>query len=439
MSSRNRGRGSSNQDADEERRLWKEIVERGHDVDAKRARSEAIGNDIIALETEICALLDIPGSSTAVLDDKLERLYRENVKICEEVQHLLSGESNGTNLMDSLNILAALRGVSEETQASAAADRLSQRSSTAKGGRARPPPKAKPQSQSQAAHGTATPSAISTTTENSGLEEGGASTAAPSPRIHISTVGRLSGSGGANVKESKPSASSRANSVAATREPSVKLSLSVDKDRTAEKEDGAESVASSTDIAGTPSATAGPASASASGKASGSFSSLSGRPTNRLVLRMGEIVFCRHDFRGLSHSNPSTNKPGSGSTGDLPEGEGILCRVTNVIGEGKQRRYEVQDADTSGEPLPPPQRASVSQLMQIPLSNKGLSDLAKGRGVLAQYPDTTTFYKAEVAELWKGKKVSEGGGEVGMVRLNFQDDEVVREVERRFVLTEKSG
>ncbi|KAK5695499.1 hypothetical protein LTR97_009008 [Elasticomyces elasticus] len=438
MSSRNRGRGSSNQDADEERRLWKEIVERGHDVDAKRARSEAIGNDIIALETEICALLDIPGSSTAVLDDKLERLYRENVKICEEVQHLLSGESNGTNLMDSLNILAALRGVSEETQASAAADRLSQRSSTAKGGRARPPPKAKPQSQA-ATHGTATPSAISTTTENSGLEEGGASTAAPSPRIHISTVGRLSG-GGSNAKESKPSASSRANSVAATREPSVKLSLSVDKDRTAEKEDGAESVASSTDIAGTPSATTGPASASASGKPSGSVSSLSSRPTNRLVLRMGEIVFCRHDFRGLSHSNPSTNKPGSGSTDNLPEGEGILCRVTNVIGEGKQRRYEVQDADTSGEPLPPPQRASVSQLMQIPLSNnKGLSDLAKGRGVLAQYPDTTTFYKAEVAELWKGRKVGEvgGGGEVGMVRLNFQDDEVVREVERRFVLTEK--
>jgi hypothetical protein len=27
------------------------------------------------------------------------------------------------------------------------------------------------------------------------------------------------------------------------------------------------------------------------------------------------------------------------------EGEGILCRVTSVIGEGKQRRYEIIDAD----------------------------------------------------------------------------------------------
>jgi len=111
----------------------------------------------------------------------------------------------------------------------------------------------------------------------------------------------------------------------------------------------------------------------------------------------------------------------------MPEGEGILCRVTNVIGEGKQRRYEVQDADTSGDPLPPPQRASVSQLIQIPESNKGLSDLSKGKGVLAQYPDTTTFYKAELSEAWKGVRRNEEGTP-GMVRLNFQDDEMVREV-----------
>ena len=34
------------------------------------------------------------------------------------------------------------------------------------------------------------------------------------------------------------------------------------------------------------------------------------------------------------------------SKAEPPDGEGILCRVTSVIGEGKQRRYEVQDADT---------------------------------------------------------------------------------------------
>ncbi len=34
MSGRNRGRGTANQDADEERRLWKEIKDKAKDVDA---------------------------------------------------------------------------------------------------------------------------------------------------------------------------------------------------------------------------------------------------------------------------------------------------------------------------------------------------------------------------------------------------------------------
>ena len=49
------------------------------------------------------------------------------------------------------------------------------------------------------------------------------------------------------------------------------------------------------------------------------------------------------------------------------------------------------------------------------------------------YPDTTTFYRAEVSEAWPVKG-SGGGGEGGFVRLRFEDDEAVREVERRFVL-----
>jgi len=34
MSARNRGRANPNQDADEERRLWKEIKDKAKDVDA---------------------------------------------------------------------------------------------------------------------------------------------------------------------------------------------------------------------------------------------------------------------------------------------------------------------------------------------------------------------------------------------------------------------
>lgn len=76
--------------------------------------------------------------------------------------------------------------------------------------------------------------------------------------------------------------------------------------------------------------------------------------------------------------------------GRAAEGEGILCRVTSVIGEGKQRRYEIQDADPEPDPvtneLPAPYRASVAHLVPIPKTNESLGDLPKGKQVLAQYP-----------------------------------------------------
>ena len=302
------------------------------------------------------------------MDQRLEALYRENVKLCEDVQHIVDGKSNDMNLLDSLNILTGLRRASEET---AAQMQLSQPPQRAASGKLTRPPKKGSRSGGAAAS----------------TEDGEEASAAPSPRINLTN--RL------NAKDK-----SRQGSVATTRETSVKL------------EDGAESVASSADGAST---ATGPIASVPKA------SSTNPRISNRLVLTKGEIVFCRHD--------PKNFDPKKG--GDIPEGEGILCRVTAVIGEGKQRRYEVQDADTSGDP-PPPQRASVSQLIQIPEGNRGLSDLPKGKNVLAQYPDTTTFYKAEVSEAWRGGDKGEG-----LVRLNFQDDEQAREVERRFVLTEK--
>lgn len=115
------------------------------------------------------------------------------------------------------------------------------------------------------------------------------------------------------------------------------------------------------------------------------------------------------------------------------EGEGILCRVTSVTGEGKQRRYEVQDADPDTT-TPTPYKASIASLVPIPISSVGLPDLPRGKNVLAQYPDTTTFYKAEVSRPWKA-------GREEMVGLKFEGEEteVEREVERRFVLVEKGA
>jgi SAGA-associated factor 29 len=128
------------------------------------------------------------------------------------------------------------------------------------------------------------------------------------------------------------------------------------------------------------------------------------------------------------------------------EGEGILCRVTSVIGEGKQRRYEIIDADPDPPTPSIPYRASVNHLVPIPspTANTTLPDLNKGKNVLALYPGTTTFYKAEVVAGWRvsdGKvKKEEDGGEENLVRLRFEgEDEADREmsVERRYVLPDK--
>lgn len=278
------------------------------------------------------------------------------------------------NLLDSIKVLAGLREASAES-APAVQPPAGPRAASGKLGRG--PKKV----------GSKISSAVATAT----TEEADETSAAPSPRISI---------GGPASRLDGRDKSSRAGSIPATREASVKI------------EDGAESIASSADGAST-----------ATGPTKASSGSRSNRPSSRLVLSKGEIVFCRHDVKNFDAKK-----------GEYPEGEGILCRVTSVIGEGKQRRYEVQDADVSSDP-PPPQRASISQLVQIPENNKGLHDLPKGKSVLAQYPDTTTFYKAEVSEAWRARDLGIEKGE--LVRLNFQDDETSREVERRFVLTEK--
>ncbi|KAH0287204.1 hypothetical protein M436DRAFT_57096 [Aureobasidium namibiae CBS 147.97] len=348
MSSRNRQpRASLNQDADEERRLWNMIREGAKKIDSMVARSAAIGTEIIDVEKQQAALIEADELTDMTLDDRLESLYRENVKISEEVSHIIDGNSDDMSLLDSIKILAGLREASEESL------QLSRSHSNSKGGR----------------NANLKRKAGSMDVDD---EVGRVESPRPGPR-QGAEKDRLA------VSEGKSRERNRERSVTSTREVSVKL------------EDGAESVASTNEPR-----------------------------TSRLQLSLGAHVFYRNKGR-------------------TQEGEGILCRVTNVIGEGKQRRYEIQDADPDPVPggeLPPPYRASVAHLMPIPTENRGLADLNKGRNVLAQYPDTTTFYKAEVTTNWKSKDLSLDRGD--HVRLTFEGDEQkIMEVERRFVLAEK--
>lgn len=131
--------------------------------------------------------------SSADLDNRLETLYRENIKLSEGIQHIIEGASSDMNLLDSINILAGLRDASEEASRHA----LSLSSSKSRNATLK--------------------------RKAPGLEDGEDSSVAPSPRPSAQSRDRL----GVEKKEK------RGGSVPSTREVSVKI------------EDGAESVASS--------------------------------------------------------------------------------------------------------------------------------------------------------------------------------------------------
>ena len=69
-------------------------------------------------------------------------------------------------------------------------------------------------------------------------------------------------------------------------------------------------------------------------------------------------------------------------------------------------------------------KTTAASLIAIPGLDAMLPDFPSGKHVLARYPETTTFYKAEVRGIRKD-----------LYRLNFEDDQnQENEVHRRFVL-----
>ena len=71
-------------------------------------------------------------------------------------------------------------------------------------------------------------------------------------------------------------------------------------------------------------------------------------------------------------------------------------------------------------------KTTAAALIPIPTVGSPLPDYSKGKQVLAKYPETTTFYKAEVM-----------GMKRDVCRLRFEGEEEIgkeQEVDRRFVL-----
>lgn len=107
----------------------------------------------------------------------------------------------------------------------------------------------------------------------------------------------------------------------------------------------------------------------------------------------------------------------------------IQCIILQVIEKGSTKRYEVQDPepDENGHPGEK-YRTTAGALIAIPPPDTKLGDYEVGKQVLARYPETTTFYRAEVLGTTKTKDGS-------FCKLKFEDDaNQVNEVLRRYVL-----
>ncbi|KAI2831286.1 hypothetical protein CBS147343_3855 [Aspergillus niger] len=108
------------------------------------------------------------------------------------------------------------------------------------------------------------------------------------------------------------------------------------------------------------------------------------------------------------------------------EGEGIQCIIKAISGDGVKKRYDVQDPEPNenGE-QGAVYKTTAAALIPIPQIGSALPSFSVGKQVLARYPDTTTFYRAEVM-----------GSKKDVYRLKFEgeEDDKEMEVDRRFVL-----
>ncbi|KAL5392188.1 hypothetical protein DPSP01_000706 [Paraphaeosphaeria sporulosa] len=363
MAARSRPRGGQMKDEiDEERHLWNTIRADGRRFDQLMAQSDTLQEKILELAGQQEARKSRGDAPSSRIDNELDAALRENIKLSEEMLTLIKSDQ-GNDICEQLTVLSALRSADTDSSTS----------------RATNPGKSRDRGQNKRKLTDAADDRDSIAAD---------SPAVPSPKVVL---------GKDRDRLLPKSGSSRAGSVPAGRESSVKVED--------EKDDVKET-------------------------------------KQRLTV----------------HTEVLYRAPRSRSGPIQQEGEGTLHRITSVIGEGKQRRYEIIDSDP--DPLTPsiPFRASVATIVPIPpaASNLSLPSLEAKKNVLALYPGTTTFYKAEVVDGWKSLPGGNGGGKDGIkkeggaeekpgkeayVTLRFEgEDEVdmVNSVERRYVLPDKA-
>ncbi|PFH58021.1 hypothetical protein XA68_14245 [Ophiocordyceps unilateralis] len=112
-----------------------------------------------------------------------------------------------------------------------------------------------------------------------------------------------------------------------------------------------------------------------------------------------------------------------------PSSDWILGEVAAVMGEGKSRRYKVLDIEPDDQSKQKEYRSSASSMIAITPESQAdtLRNWEAGKVVLALYPNTTTFYKAEVHSM-------DGDLRVNLKFEGENDSTTLQQVERRFVI-----
>lgn len=114
------------------------------------------------------------------------------------------------------------------------------------------------------------------------------------------------------------------------------------------------------------------------------------------------------------------------------DGDWIQCNIIRLMGDGPKAKCEVQDPEPDENGLPgQTYKTTIGNLIPVHRENTGLPPYPKGAVVLARYPETTTFYKAEVMNTRR---------DICMLRFEGEEEiEKLTEVERRLVLEIPKG
>jgi SAGA-associated factor 29 len=158
---------------------------------------------------------------------------------------------------------------------------------------------------------------------------------------------------------------------------------------------------------------------SAGGAAPSVNSAISAGAAAAAALSRGKVIFSKGDEVAFKPKQPK----GETST------DWILGQVTQVQGEGKTRRYKVLDIEP--DDMSKQKEYTSSATNMIPITGKAqaatLPNWEAGKIVLALYPQTTTFYKAEVMS-------ADPDGKVNLRFEGENDSTTMQQVERRFVI-----